>query len=906
LTRTAAFSLAILCAAVGSAIYRSHVFSQFVPVRQEVRRAEQSSSQGVIRIPLPDLSSLQDQRAVLGLRLLNDGSDARQVALFLDGFPTDRAVLPRGRATTWDIVLSPGSVRALIRDSSGSTRYLELRGDGDGWAVTGLDIRNYHMRVGDRPTAVSLPSRAANYTPAPGFLPVAAVLFVLAAVSALIPSPRARPVHIFGRGISLTACLICAVLLIIPLISSYIVLLSPFGFSLVAAALFTPVLLAAVHVLFTQWRMGLATIHRFWTRHTVTCERGAALAAFTAIGIAQPIFEVVGNSPEFFAARGTTALTAVAAVLAICLGVPVALLAIERGLRAISPRAAAAFHGLALAALSAFIVLPWFRRGTLVPSPWELVAGALIGLVVAVGYGRVPVIRQFLTALAPAAVVVPTVFVIFDELPLNSLLHGGGDIDAGRYPNFAALARSAYWFRDAMTVAQITSFAVPAILSGRYPPPRGTPPTLRNYPVNLFTTLARHYEITASLRFQKLCPGRACQDNAAMPVDTLSLLLSDLGLVWLHIVLPPSLTEQLPPVTDDWAEFGRTQETRVAVGGSGRGGVFRQFLTLIDDRPGRLYLIHSMVPHMPFEYVPSGRRYRGPDYGTNVYRRRGLFEGASAVYADTLSQRHLAQVGFADHLLGELLVRLRQVGVYDKALVIVTADHGASYRPGRPRRQLQPRLNASDILQVPLFVKLPGQQHGEVVDRIVETVDILPTVLQVVGARASLRFDGRSLLNPEDERSPRSLGGSNRRAVASGDLVADRDASLAWKEQRFGRGDPFGLYAPPGARHRLGTDVSRSPLQAARDVQVSIRNTWRFETVNPVGDTLPLYVGGTLTTSRPAPLTVAVTVNGIVAAIAQSYRERDDHLFGTLIPETSLKAGRNVVAAFVIEDKPTE
>jgi hypothetical protein len=136
--------------------------------------------------------------------------------------------------------------------------------------------------------------------------------------------------------------------------------------------------------------------------------------------------------------------------------------------------------------------------------------------------------------------------------------------------------------------------------------------------------------------------------------------------------------------------------------------------------------------------------------------------------------------------------------------------------------------------------------------------------------------------------------------------VADRDASLAWKEQRFGRGDPFGLYAPPGARHRLGTDVSRSPLQAARDVQVSIRNTWRFETVNPVGDTLPLYVGGTLTTSRPAPLTVAVTVNGIVAAIAQSYRERDDHLFGTLIPETSLKAGRNVVAAFVIEDKPTE
>src|SRR4030095_13255148 len=105
-----------------------------------------------------------------------------------------------------------------------------------------------------------------------------------------------------------------------------------------------------------------------------------------------------------------------------------------------------------------------------------------------------------------------------------------------------------------------------------------------------------------------------------------------------------------------------------------------------------------------------------------------LFEGVSAAFADTFYQRHLAQVGYVDHLLGDLMKRLRQFGMYDNALVIVTSDHGASYREGRLRRQPQEGRNISDILPVPLFVKLPGQKSGEVVDRFVETVDILPTI----------------------------------------------------------------------------------------------------------------------------------------------------------------------------------
>jgi sulfatase-like protein len=428
-------------------------------------------------------------------------------------------------------------------------------------------------------------------------------------------------------------------------------------------------------------------------------------------------------------------------------------------------------------------------------------------------------------------------------------------------------------------------------------------PTLQYYPVNLFTTLAPHYDIFASFRFQKLCPPRACHDGSAASADTIRSLLSDLALVWLHIVLAQTLTDALPPVTEDWAEFGRAGSTPTGETRDSRHGVFAQFVSSIDGQPARVHFIHSMLPHMAFEYVPSRRRYRGPDHESLIYRRSRLFESASPAYADTLHQRHLAQVGFVDRLLGDLILRLREVGAYDKALVIITADHGASYREGRSRREPQQGRNLSDILRVPLLMKLPGQRRGEAVDRIVETVDILPTILDVIGAKPSLRFDGRSLIDDRlPARSSRTFIWRNRLNVivqSVEDSPAERAESLDRKERRFGHGDRAGLYAPPGARHLLG--MSRSVLHPAPDVRISIRNRTQFQAVSLARDPLPLYVIGVLRTSRSEPLTVAVVVNGIVAAVTHSYRARGAHMFGTLIPETSLRDGNNIVSALVLD-----
>ena len=131
-----------------------------------------------------------------------------------------------------------------------------------------------------------------------------------ALVQALAPKSQRRSLRLIGNGLALTAFLVCVTCLILPRISPYKVLLSQPAFWLVAAAtLFTGLLGAAPQL--AVWsrsilrrsvsiviamagaiRRGLAIVTRHWTRHEVTFERGAALLALVAIGIAQPIFEV--------------------------------------------------------------------------------------------------------------------------------------------------------------------------------------------------------------------------------------------------------------------------------------------------------------------------------------------------------------------------------------------------------------------------------------------------------------------------------------------------------------------------------------------------------------------------------------------------------------------------------------
>ena len=84
---------------------------------------------------------------------------------------------------------------------------------------------------------------------------------------------------------------------------------------------------------------------------------------------------------------------------------------------------------------------------------------------------------------------------------------------------------------------------------------------------------------------------------------------------------------------------------------------------------------------------------------------------------DLARERHLLQVGAADRLLGDIVAKLKRIGAYDDTLLVVTADHGVAFGARAADPRPVPTSNRQQILWVPMFVKAPGPDRGDVDDR---------------------------------------------------------------------------------------------------------------------------------------------------------------------------------------------
>jgi arylsulfatase A-like enzyme len=113
-------------------------------------------------------------------------------------------------------------------------------------------------------------------------------------------------------------------------------------------------------------------------------------------------------------------------------------------------------------------------------------------------------------------------------------------------------------------------------------------------------------------------------------------------------------------------------------------------------------------------------------------------------------------IAYVDSRLGRLVDRLKQGGLWDDALVVVTSDHGEAFGE---RGLIDHGVSVyQDQVWVPLVVKYPRGAAPRVVDDAVSTVDVLPTVLDVLGIDAPEDLRGRSL---------RAGGGPVERAVVA-------------------------------------------------------------------------------------------------------------------------------------------
>lgn len=695
-------------------------------------------------------------------------------------------------------------------------------------------------------------------------------------------------------------------------------------------------------------------------------QAGLHFLAACGFAIAQPLFETLARNPQFFVARHSKPIDIVAFV-AIVVIVPAALAWLLLALGSLlGERVERVVRILLLSVVFTALGLYLAKLATPLQSVWCIALAFLFGAAVSIIVSRFSLLGSYLSlaAIAPwlfaalfllqppvsrlvwadslrlptqkdRSLSTPIVMIVFDELPLVSLLDAERVIDSQRYPGFGTLAETSTWYRHATSVAELTGDAMAGLLTGTYPS-QARMATAIDYPRNLFTVLGSAYDFSNTKELAtSFCPEALCTSYKARGLrfqDRLLGLLADAGVVYLHLALPERLSSELPPINRAWSDFVAIERLKPRRGQAPRSGDelpyplakdhwlrnlrgpmpgwYLEFLEGLQPpgstRPS-MHFAHVMLPHIPWVFLPSGAQYGGGENKVPGLKADDSWEAGSSS-SDQAYLQHLLQVGFTDALVADLLARLREVGLFDSALIVVTADHGASFRPGNRRRHLTEQ-NPDEILAVPLFIKLPHQRQGTLDDRAVELIDVLPTIIDSLGIDRSWKFDGHSLLGEESPERLVKLAftqiGHEQRSFSTERLA--KFENLERKLRLFGTGEQGpGLFRSGPHAELVGTiiDASIGALSGA-STEVEIDQEEQLQHVDPNSAFVPAYISGRLrgADERAEPIDLAVSLNGVVAGTTRAKPSQGQELpqFSLVLDPSFFVPGTNRLEVYRID-----
>ncbi len=488
---------------------------------------------------------------------------------------------------------------------------------------------------------------------------------------------------------------------------------------------------------------------------------------------------------------------------------------------------------------------------------WRLFVAILaFALTLAAGYSVQATARPVASPGDAKANGTPVVLVVFDELPTATLINAQGRIDAHRFPGFAALARGSTWYRENTTVADFTGRAVPAIFTGNSPD-KETLPVASAQPNSLFSLLGGQYRFHVQEAITQLCPPRFCAGKGARASSAVAEFIEE--------------------------RFRHPDPVGL-----------ERFIDRIPASRSTLTVLHAALPHEPFQFLPSGQRYaRIVLTWPNIRKDPGWVIGKGGIAS--VLQRHMLQTGLTDRLLRRLLKRLKRTGLWNRAIVVVTADHGMSFKP-KAMRRIADRGNLGEVANPPLFIRYPGGEGAGTVSKVhSRTIDILPTLAQ----QLELPVPFETLGQPISQRRP---GGSltvqagNRKVVRAplSRMIAQRRAAVKRRDRWLGRAG-LGRLGPRS--DLIGTRPSRT-LRADR-ASFELEVPRRYSDYRPGRDTLPAFITGSVHGLRPGS-PVAVAVNGRIVGVTYTFRFKGEIRFGLAAVHHRLRCGPNSVALYEI------
>jgi tetratricopeptide (TPR) repeat protein len=130
------------------------------------------------------------------------------------------------------------------------------------------------------------------------------------------------------------------------------------------------------------------------------------------------------------------------------------------------------------------------------------------------------------------------------------------------------------------------------------------------------------------------------------------------------------------------------------------------------------FFLHYYDPHIP---------YRPPD----SFAER---------FADNL---YAGEIAFTDDCIGKVFSKLKELGLYESTMIVVTGDHGEML--GEHGENTHGYLIYQSAIHVPLIFKIPQRQGGIRISRVASLTDIFPTILSLSGISNDSEIQGVDL-----------------------------------------------------------------------------------------------------------------------------------------------------------------
>jgi len=161
----------------------------------------------------------------------------------------------------------------------------------------------------------------------------------------------------------------------------------------------------------------------------------------------------------------------------------------------------------------------------------------------------------------------------------------------------------------------------------------------------------------------------------------------------------------------------------------------------------RLFLwLDSFDPHEPWN--PPEEYYKL--YAPKEYDGKPIiFGGGNAEEFTDLEIRHIraqyaGKVTLVDKWVGIFLEKVKKLGLWENSVIILLSDHGCPIGEHGIIKKVRP-WPYEELARIPLLIKYPDM-NGKKIEAFVETVDIMPTILDAFNVKYNGLLDGESLL----------------------------------------------------------------------------------------------------------------------------------------------------------------